>query len=102
MTPPQVGAVPAPGVLLPSLPRRHAAARDRLYGTYRSTHAGPTSQAGTGLVFRRDIAPYLPADRGAAILDVGCGQGALVAELIHAGYRRARSVSSRPVTNSTV
>lgn len=64
----------------------------RLYERYASTHSGYGRAADTRLVFGRDIAPYLPADRDAEILELGCGQGLLLAQLHRAGYPRARGV----------
>jgi 2-polyprenyl-3-methyl-5-hydroxy-6-metoxy-1,4-benzoquinol methylase len=69
--------------------------RRRLYERYATDHAGTTEAAASPAV-RRDILPHLPADRGAEILDIGCGQGELVAELHRQGYRRARGVDISP------
>lgn len=65
---------------------RTAALRSRLYESYATTHAGISSATTAGLVYRRDIRPHLPRDPGARILDVGCGQGALVQLLLDDGY----------------
>ncbi|OHV20146.1 hypothetical protein BBK14_28520 [Parafrankia soli] len=67
-------------------------AGQRLYERYASTHSGYGRVADTRLVFGRDITPYLPADRDTEILELGCGQGLLLAQLHRAGYRRARGV----------
>ena len=95
-TPPAAPAVtPETGTArIPQQRAAHPAAdsRGRLYERYASTHAGRARRQDTHLVFRRDIAPRLPADRGAAILDLGCGQGLVVDELHRLGYRAARGV----------
>jgi 2-polyprenyl-3-methyl-5-hydroxy-6-metoxy-1,4-benzoquinol methylase len=65
---------------------RMAAVRSRLYESYATTHAGISNAAGANIVYRRDIRPYLPRNDGATILDVGCGQGALVQLLLDDGY----------------
>lgn len=70
--------------------------RSALYARYASWHAGASPNAAAAAVFRRDILPFLPADRGARVLDVGCGQGALVAELHRAGYWAATGVDVSP------
>lgn len=99
-TPPAAPAVtPETGTArIPQQRAAHPAAdsRGRLYERYASTHAGRARRQDTHLVFRRDIAPRLPADRGAAILDLGCGQGLVVDELHRLGYRAARGVDISP------
>ncbi|WP_018640449.1 class I SAM-dependent DNA methyltransferase [Parafrankia elaeagni] len=67
-------------------------ATHRLYAHYASTHAGYSTAADTRLVFERDIAPHLPADRDVEILELGCGQGLMIAQLHAAGFRQARGV----------
>ncbi len=96
MTASQITTAPAFAVVPTPRSRQDTEARERLYQTYSSTHAGSTSQGSAGLVFQHDIAPHLPTDRDVAILDAGCGQGALVAELTRAGYRRVRGVDISP------
>jgi len=71
-------------------------ARERLYRRYATTHSGEADQDLTNRLFERDIAPFLPANRDAAILDAGCGQGTLVAALLRAGYRQVRGVDASP------
>jgi 2-polyprenyl-3-methyl-5-hydroxy-6-metoxy-1,4-benzoquinol methylase len=71
-------------------------ARERLYRRYATTHSGEADQVQTNRLFERDIAPFLPVNRDAAILDVGCGQGTLVAALLRAGYRHVRGVDASP------
>jgi 2-polyprenyl-3-methyl-5-hydroxy-6-metoxy-1,4-benzoquinol methylase len=70
--------------------------RARLYRAYASDHAGVDDGVAVRLVARRDIVPHLPADRGARVVDVGCGQGGLVRELIRSGYHRAEGVDVSP------
>lgn len=66
--------------------------RARLYESYASDHAGVDSGEAVHWVAQRDILPHLPQDRGARIVDVGCGQGGLVRELLAAGYTRTEGV----------
>ncbi len=39
------------------------------------------------MVYRRDVRPWLPAPAAGPILDIGCGQGALVRLMLADGYR---------------
>src|SRR4051812_33956251 len=66
--------------------------RGRLYAAYSTTHAGVTEDASSSLAFDRDIAPHLPADREARVVDLGCGQGQLVRLLIEHGYLRSSGI----------
>ena len=70
--------------------------RARLYDAYSSTHAGVASEAGGALVFRRDILPHLPNSRDVAVVDLGCGQGQLVKQLILHGYTNAQGIDISP------
>lgn len=70
--------------------------RERLYAAYVSTHEGPADAASAAHVFCRDILPHLPSDRMADILDIGCGQGQLVRQLVLHGFKRARGVDISP------
>ncbi len=70
--------------------------RTRLYESYASDHAGVDSGEAVHWVVQRDILPHLPADRSARIIDVGCGQGGLVRELLAAGYTRTEGVDVSP------
>src|SRR5665647_1113657 len=71
------------------------ATRDRLYAAYATTHAG-VSGGGSEPAFQRDIAPHLPANRSAVILDLGYGQGRLVQHLLDHGYANSRGVDISP------
>lgn len=64
----------------------------RLYEVYSTTHAGTAADEASALIFQRDILPNLPSDRDVSILDIGCGQGALVRQLLHAGYSHVRGI----------
>jgi SAM-dependent methyltransferase len=74
--------------------------RARLLARYVSTHSS-VSGARDGLARRR---PYLvrlvqrhfPADRGAAILDLGCGHGAIVWAARELGYTAVAGVDASP------
>ena len=60
--------------------------RNRLYEAYASQHAGTRDGRVTAIVYRRDIRPLLPPASGGPVIDLGCGQGALVALMLADGY----------------
>jgi 2-polyprenyl-3-methyl-5-hydroxy-6-metoxy-1,4-benzoquinol methylase len=60
--------------------------RTRLYESYASQHAGCGNGEAAGLVYRRDLRPLLPAPGTGPVVDLGCGQGALVSLLHRDGY----------------
>lgn len=73
--------------------------RSRFYELYRSTHLAHRGKPATRKAFAkrygkwdRQIGPYLPEDRQAAILDCGCGNGQIVAWLRDRGYELATGV----------
>jgi SAM-dependent methyltransferase len=74
------------------------ALRRRLYRTYYSASYGmanPTDDTGFQrrvLTLRQLLLPWLPRDREARIVDVGCGIGYAVAMLIQAGYSHVEGV----------
>lgn len=71
--------------------------RNRLYESYATTHAGLEESNVIGAIAERDFVPYLPSDReGARILDIGCGQGALVAALCDKGFTQTMGVDVSP------
>jgi SAM-dependent methyltransferase len=76
--------------------------RTRIYGTYvsaRRQSLAPASLEGLKprLPYLRNlIRRYFPSDRNAAILDLGCGHGALIHLARQAGYRNLRGVDSSP------
>lgn len=60
--------------------------RDRLYEAYASQHAGCGGAAATALIYRRDIRPLLPPPTAGSVIDIGCGQGALMKLLLADRY----------------
>jgi 2-polyprenyl-3-methyl-5-hydroxy-6-metoxy-1,4-benzoquinol methylase len=76
--------------------------RQRLYGTYVTGLASFVRDLSLdGIrrdfpIFAKTIGPFLPADKSAEILDIGCGYGALVFYLRSSGYRNARGVDRSP------
>jgi len=72
--------------------------RERIYAGYvsaRHQSLAPRTIDGLGPrlpYFRRIIARHFPEERNAAILELGCGHGALLYALQQAGYRNARGV----------
>lgn len=75
--------------------------RDTFYESYATTHAGAPSDAAKphgriNPVFGRDVLRHLPEDRTGAIIDLGCGQGALVAAMQAVGYVNAGGVDVSP------
>jgi SAM-dependent methyltransferase len=69
-----------------------------LYRRYTSTAALPDGTDARALLawsrtyFMAHVGPLLPADRGAAIAEVGCGWGRYLAALADAGYTRCEGV----------
>lgn len=80
--------------------------RRRLYERYASTHAARDGDAAARDAGRR---PYLdrllrrafPADTAARIVDLGCGDGALMRALAAHGYRDVRGVDTSPEQAAT-
>lgn len=77
--------------------------RRDFYDRYRSTHtgqrdAGATAQAHAGRfpLWDRLIAPHLPRNLDAAILDCGCGEGYILSWLKARGYYRASGIDASP------
>lgn len=65
--------------------------RADLYAEYVTTHFAELG-ANAATTLEAQILPLLPADRAAAILDIGCGSGELVELMSQAGYRRVSGV----------
>jgi 2-polyprenyl-3-methyl-5-hydroxy-6-metoxy-1,4-benzoquinol methylase len=60
--------------------------RNRLYVAYASQHAGCEQGDAARLIYRRDIRPALPKPWFGPVVDIGCGQGALVRLMLADGY----------------
>lgn len=81
-----------------SRPTEHDIYRSRIYGSYvsgRTDTLAPDSLMGLAPrlpYLRWLVRTCMPADRAAAILDIGCGHGAILHALQQAGYRNARGV----------
>jgi len=54
--------------------------------SYASQHVGCGDGNTTSLIYRRDIRPLLPQPSAGPVIDIGCGQGALVRLLLADGY----------------
>lgn len=76
--------------------------RERIYRQYTTAASEPLAPATTaGLapraaMLRRLIRRYLPTDRSAVILDLGCGHGALIHFMREAGYGNVHGVDVSP------
>src|SRR2546430_15980279 len=76
--------------------------RRRLYDSYFATYYGadhaPPDELSPSVraYFDQHLGPHLPADRGAAILDVGCGFGGLLMHLRDRGYTNLSGVDVSP------
>ncbi len=73
--------------------------RELLYGSYRvhyNSRNSETPQQSRSLEenYRLQLGPYLPADKNARILDVGCGSGYLVRHLLAAGYSNVAGIDT--------
>jgi SAM-dependent methyltransferase len=64
----------------------NTARRDRLYWAHATQRGGPGSGPVARLSYRRDIRPALPPAAAGPVVDIGCGQGGLVALLVADGY----------------
>lgn len=76
--------------------------RERIYGSYveaATSRLAPDTVAGLAprrAYLSRLVAQHFPADRNAAILEVGCGHGALLHVAREAGYTRIEGVDGSP------
>jgi SAM-dependent methyltransferase len=76
--------------------------RQRLLARYVSTHASVgDAAAAAGLERRRAyldalVQRHFPADRGAAVLDLGCGHGAILWAARRAGYTNLTGIDASP------
>ncbi len=95
----------SPSVVSPALHPHDRALfkyRQRIYANYvdaATRRLAPTELAGLRpreAYLTRLIARHFPADRGAVILELGCGHGALLHFAAKAGYRNQRGVDESP------
>jgi len=76
--------------------------RERVYARYYSTTFSAANPAdddayrSAARILRQIVLPWLPADRGAAVLDVACGIGFTVAMLRAAGYAAVTGIDLSP------
>ena len=72
--------------------------RQRLYANYATTHSGKKTGLDEARLFARDILPHLPQGRRGehVVIDVGCGQGRLIEQLLSHGYTLARGIDISP------
>jgi 2-polyprenyl-3-methyl-5-hydroxy-6-metoxy-1,4-benzoquinol methylase len=75
-----------------------ASYKSGLYQTYLSNHIAIARSVSSETLaydlplFRRTVQPYLPTDKKAPILDLGCGYGGLVYCISRLGYAQVRGV----------
>ncbi len=71
--------------------------RDQFYSSYVTGHQGEVVEAGSAPAFLADIIARLPHDDlGAAILDVGCGQGQIMRLAATSGFRNVSGIDLSP------
>ncbi len=77
--------------------------RDRIYETYYAVHVAPRKGAmdrqrldKLANTFDHHFGKFLPPQKDAAILDIGCGVGSLVYWLHARGYENARGIDTSP------
>lgn len=70
--------------------------RNRLYESYASAHAGRSEEFSGKPAFRQNVLPHLPDDLNSALVDIGCGQGRLVEQMVNCGYSRAAGIDISP------
>jgi SAM-dependent methyltransferase len=75
--------------------------RSTIYGSYGDTHhvygdAAVAASRGRRTQIETALLRWLPADRGARVLDFGCGDGTLLSIAEHLGYRRLFGVDVSP------
>lgn len=84
------------------MPATKADYRERFYRSYVDSHMQrlrdltPAGIRNDFPVLRKTVAPFLPGDRNADILDLGCGYGTLIAFLHQLGYVNARGIDNSP------
>ncbi|KXB09546.1 hypothetical protein AKJ60_00025 [candidate division MSBL1 archaeon SCGC-AAA385M11] len=69
--------------------------RARLYERYVSSHVGVVSQGRTlsrDPLYKRIIKKHFPANKDAAILELGCGHGAFIRKMSEYGYTNIQGV----------
>jgi 2-polyprenyl-3-methyl-5-hydroxy-6-metoxy-1,4-benzoquinol methylase len=66
--------------------------RERLYAKYVSGHQGVLDASRRNPTFTRDVIRRMPSDRAARVLEVGCGQGDLIALLRASGWTDVKGI----------
>jgi SAM-dependent methyltransferase len=70
--------------------------RKRLYEAYSTTHSGIADDSASVLAFMRQVLPHLPSDLRSPVVDLGCGQGLQVQQLVKNGYLNAWGIDISP------
>ena len=84
------------------MPATGAEYREKFYSRYVDSHMRRVRDiSAAGIrddfpVLRKTVGPFLPRNRNADILDIGCGYGTLVAFLHEIGYVNARGIDGSP------
>jgi 2-polyprenyl-3-methyl-5-hydroxy-6-metoxy-1,4-benzoquinol methylase len=68
--------------------------RKRLYSRYVSSGQATVDASRSLVASRQQILERLPPDRSARIVDIGCGNGALMTQIREAGYRHVMGVDT--------
>jgi 2-polyprenyl-3-methyl-5-hydroxy-6-metoxy-1,4-benzoquinol methylase len=76
--------------------------RDQLYTNYTSTQENRSGENESQLFaqqvfyFTKELVPLLPKNKQATILDIGCGNGAMLKAVANSGYAHAQGIDLSP------